>query len=116
MKYTQTLCPQVIYVFRINDSEHEGCLKVGMTKLSGGYIDLSKTPANCDTLNEVAHARIQEYTSTAAIPYDLLHTELTLFFNGSHIASFDDHQVHVELQCCLILSDLQESGTTEIQI
>lgn len=98
MKYTQTLCPQVIYVFRINDSEHEGCLKVGMTKLSGGYIDLSKTPANCDTLNEVAHARIQEYTSTAAIPYDLLHTELTLFFNGSHIASFDDHQVHEVLR------------------
>lgn len=98
MKYTQTLCPQVIYVFRINDSEHDGCLKVGMTKLSGGYIDLSKTPANCDTLNEVAHARIQEYTSTAAIPYDLLHTELTLFFNGSHIASFDDHQVHEVLR------------------
>lgn len=94
MKYTQTLCPQVIYVFRINDAEHEGCLKVGMTKLSGGHIDLSNTPANCSLLNDVANARIQEYTSTAAIPYDLLHTELTLFFNGSYISSFDDHQVH----------------------
>jgi len=27
-----------------------------------------------------------------------------------------EREVHVELQCCLILSDLQESGTTEIQI
>lgn len=98
MKYTDTLCPQVIYVFRINDEEHKGCLKVGMTKLTGEYPDFSKLQSNSPILNDVARARIEQYTSTAAIPYDLLHTELSLFFNGSHIAAFDDHQVHEVLR------------------
>jgi hypothetical protein len=98
MKYTDTLCPQVIYVFRINDEEHKGCLKVGMTKLTGEYPDFSKLESNSNILNNVARARIEQYTSTAAIPYDLLHTELSLFFNGSHIVAFDDHQVHEVLR------------------
>ena len=98
MKYTDTLCPQVIYVFRINDEEHKGCLKVGMTKLTGEYPDFSKLQSNSNILNDVARARIEQYTSTAAIPYDLLHTELSLFFNGSHIVAFDDHQVHEVLR------------------
>ena len=98
MKYTDTLCPQVIYVFRINDEEHKGCLKVGMTKLTGEYPDFSKLESNSTILNDVARARIEQYTSTVAIPYDLLHTELSLFFNGSHIVAFDDHQVHEVLR------------------
>jgi len=29
MKFTSALLPKLIYVFRINDAEHRGCLKIG---------------------------------------------------------------------------------------
>lgn len=93
-KYTDTLCPQVIYVFRISDSDHEGCLKIGMSKLSGSGFDLNNLPENCEALNKIAHARISKYTSTAAVRYDLLHTECSLFWGSKGVSSFDDHQIH----------------------
>ena len=29
MKFTSSLVPKLIYVFRINDATHQGCLKIG---------------------------------------------------------------------------------------
>jgi hypothetical protein len=29
MKFTSALVPKLIYVFRINDAAHSGCLKIG---------------------------------------------------------------------------------------
>lgn len=92
-KYSETLLPQVIYVFRICDEDHQGCLKIGMTKLTG-QVDVSNLPANCDALNTIAKERIDEYTATAATHYELLHTECSLFFSAKGLGAFDDHQVH----------------------
>ena len=92
--YKSTLLPQVIYVFRICDEDHKGCLKIGMTKLIGDDIDVTNLPENCDVLKDIARSRIDEYTSTAATHYELLHVECSLFFNKKGVGSFDDHQVH----------------------
>ena len=93
-KYTETLCPQVIYVFRILDEEHQGCLKIGMAKLVGEGIDVTNLPENSPILQKIAKERIDEYTGTAAVHYELLHTECSLFFKGTRLGAFDDHQVH----------------------
>lgn len=93
-KYTDILCPQVIYIFRILDEDHKGCLKIGMAKLSGDDVDVTNLPENSEKLNEIAKRRIDEYTGTAAVRYELLHTECSLFFKGSKLGAFDDHQVH----------------------
>ena len=92
--YSEVLCPQVIYVFRILDEEHQGCLKIGMTKLVGEDIDVTNLPENSPVLQKIAKERIDEYTGTAAIHYELLHSECSLFFKGTRLGAFDDHQVH----------------------
>ena len=92
--YSEVLCPQVIYVFRILDENHKGCLKIGMSKLAGDDIDVTKLPENSDILRKIAKKRIGDYTGTAAVQYELLHTECSLFFKGSKLGAFDDHQVH----------------------
>ena len=51
--FTNALCPQVIYVFRVFDEDHKGCLKIGMTQLDG-EADITKLPENCETLNNLA--------------------------------------------------------------
>lgn len=67
---------KVIYVFRINDAGHKGLLKVGETTIKCTSIE-GLTP-NCDALNTVARERIDEYTGTAGITYELLHAELAV--------------------------------------
>ena len=93
-KYSETLCPQVIYVFRILDADHKDCLKIGMTKLSGTGYDPNNLPENCEALNERAKARIDSYTATAATRYELLHTECSLFLGKNGLGAFDDHKIH----------------------
>ena len=92
--YSEILCPQVIYVFRILDEEHQGCLKIGMAKLVGEDIDVTNLPENSPILQKIAKDRIDEYTGTAAVHYELLHSECSLFFKGARLGAFDDHQVH----------------------
>ena len=92
--YSEVLCPQVIYVFRILDENHKGCLKIGMSKLAGDDIDVTNLPENSDILRKIAKKRVGDYTGTAAVQYELLHTECSLFFKGSKLGAFDDHQVH----------------------
>lgn len=78
---------KVIYVFRINDEAHKGLLKVGETTLKCTSIE-GLSP-NCERLNNVSRERIDEYTKTAGIQYELLHTELAV---GKK--SFGDKDVH----------------------
>jgi len=88
---------KLIYVFRINDSAHNGLLKVGETTLAS-----DKTPdellPNCRELNVAAKSRINQYTQTAGIAYDLLHTELAvreITKDGKkQLKAFSDHNVH----------------------
>lgn len=92
--FTPTLRPRLIYVYSIDDEAHRGYLKVGQTSLSEDMPPEGYQP-NAKQLNEVAHKRIKEQTQTAAVPYDLRHTELTHYVSEDGEACyFSDHKVH----------------------
>ena len=95
MKHFSPLRPKLIYVFRINDAEHKDCLKIGETTCNvEKHIELSP---NCKPLNDAAKKRINQYTQTAGIRYELLYTELALYDNGG-LHSFNDKDVHAVLE------------------
>lgn len=90
--YTSALKPQVIYVFAIDTPLHKGCLKIGMTSLTE---DCKHTPGpNDPLLNDIARKRIDQYTKTAAIKYELLYTECSAFIYNGVLQTFNDKQVH----------------------
>ena len=92
MKYGSALKAKLIYVFRINDEAHRGCLKIGDATLNEcTRLDLQP---NCRELNQAAKQRINQYTQTASINYELLHTEITFYVAGGTIGSFTDGAVH----------------------
>ncbi|MBR8732373.1 hypothetical protein IX339_001842 [Porphyromonas levii] len=95
--FESSLKPRLIYVFAIADKQHEGSLKIGETTL-GDDIGSASTDPNSEVLNQAAKARIDQYTKTAGISYELLHTELTLYIQGGRICSFNDKQVHHVLE------------------
>jgi hypothetical protein len=78
-------------VFRINDAAHKGCLKIGET--TSNSEDIYGLEPNSTLLNKAAKTRINSYTQTAAIAYDLLYTEVTLFPKNGIMHSFSDHEV-----------------------
>ena len=65
---------KLVYVFRINDEAHRGCLKVGDTYLSEDSSDPMQLVPNSKPLNKAARERIDQYTATAGIAYELLYT------------------------------------------
>ena len=90
--YDSSMKPRVIYVFAIADEQHKDCLKIGETTL---LEDVDTIPApGSSILNATAKKRIDEYTKTAAIQYQLLYTECTIFIKGASVKSFNDKQVH----------------------
>lgn len=95
MKYFSSLKLKLIYVFRINDAAHEGCLKIGEATCDDENV-IGLAP-NSKPLNEAARKRINQYTQTAGIRYELLHTELTLY-NCGGLRSFNDKEVHAVLE------------------
>lgn len=85
---------KLIYIFRINDAEHNGKLKIGRATVhTQNNID-SLTP-NCEELITAAKNRINDYTSTAGIKYELLYTELAV---SNQNKSFNDTDVHDVLE------------------
>ena len=92
MQFESSLKPKLIYVFRINDDAHKGCLKVGEATCHEDDV-LGFAPC-CKALNQAAKARIDQYTQTAGISYELLYTELTLFVRDKHFCSFSGKEVH----------------------
>ena len=95
--FESSLKPRLIYVFAIDDKQHEGSLKIGETTL-GDDAGAASTAPNSEVLNQAAKARIDQYTRTAGISYELLHTELTFYIRGGRICSFNDKQVHNVLE------------------
>lgn len=94
MKFNSTFEYKLIYIFRINDGKHSGCVKIGDATIhtSKPYTDF---PPNCHDLNFAARERIDSYTSTAGIIYDLLYTELAIFTNDKgKLKAFRDYKVH----------------------
>ena len=94
--FESSLKSKLIYVFAINDERHRDCLKVGETTLDED--DGSDLINNSAALKEAANKRIQQYTKTAGIAYQLLHTEISIFVRNGMIMSFNDKQVHKVLE------------------
>lgn len=96
--YTGTAQYNLIYVFAIHDDGHKDYLKIGETSFSSASSYKQLSP-NCHELNLHAHARIQQYTKTALIQYELLHTELAriqvqLADGTIESTTFSDKDVH----------------------
>ncbi len=83
---------QAIYVYRIGDAAHRGCLKIGQVTADG--VQPGAAP-NSPELQELARARIRRQTQTAGVEYELLHTELTLAPAArGRLRCFNDKEVH----------------------
>ena len=96
--YAGTAQYNLIYIFSIPDKAHKGYLKIGEHSFSSSS-SYRQLPDNCDELNQNAHNRIRQYTRTALVNYELLHTELArkqicLSDGTIESASFSDHDVH----------------------
>lgn len=96
-QFKSTFDYKLIYVFRINDENHEGLLKIGDATVHADK-PLSELVPNCKELNTAAKKRINSYAQTLTVPYELLHTELaiqTITKDGvSKVKAFRDKKVH----------------------
>lgn len=92
MIYQSSLVPKLIYVFGIGDDAHKNCLKIGDATLDD--CDFSQIFPNSKALNDAARKRINQYTQTAGIKYELLYTEPAFFFKDKKSCGFRDSDVH----------------------
>lgn len=93
IKFNSTFEYKLIYIFRINDKQHAGCLKIGDATIHTDKPYPSFAP-NCHDLNYAARKRIDSYTATAAINYDLIHTEIAVYHKDGKVKAFRDYKVH----------------------
>lgn len=84
----------LIYVFRINDAIHTNCLKIGETSIDDDSVNIFSLLPNASILNKAARQRIDQYTQTAGINYELLYTEVAVYLKGNGIGWFNDKEVH----------------------
>lgn len=94
--FESSLKSKLIYVFAINDERHSDCLKIGETTIDED--DGTNLFNNTDALKNAANKRISQYTKTAGIAYQLLHTEISIFVRNGMIMTFNDKQVHKVLE------------------
>ena len=80
--FETSLKSRLIYVFAIPDEWHKDCLKVGETTLEDDGGEFPQP--NSEVLNKAARDRIDQYTKTAGIAYNLLHTEMTVYEDGRY--------------------------------
>ncbi len=93
--FTSSLKSKLIYVFAINDEWHKDCLKIGEATLEDDDdFDIDEQ----ESREKAAHKRIQQYTKTAGIAYQLLYTCNALFTKSGMIFTFNDKQVHHVLE------------------
>lgn len=83
-KNFQAFKHKLIYIFTIPDEAHKGRLKIGETTFEGN-------PYDKRSIEKSAKSRIDQYTKTADIKYELLHFDLGITNKG---AAFGDHEVH----------------------
>lgn len=96
--YKSTMSYRLIYIFTIHDAQHEGYWKIGKTNFDS-VNSYKQLPPNCTELNCAARDRIDQYTKTAMVEYDLQYTELArrtvTFPDGTTDTElFDDDDVH----------------------
>ena len=102
IEFENTSKYKLIYIFSIDDEAHRGRLKIGDTTIKTNK-PIDQLPPNCHDLNVAARDRIDDYTKTADIKYNLLHTELATYIstdkNGKNeLKYFRDHDVHKILE------------------
>ena len=92
--FKQTFEPKLIYVYRINDSQHNGILKVGEASCTEAGMQYFALQPNSKMLNDAAKERIRHQTQTAGISFELLYTEITAYQAGKELKVFQDHEIH----------------------
>ena len=98
-KFESTFEYKLIYIFRINDEAHKDCLKIGDATLKTNKT-YDKFAPMCSELKAAARVRIDEYTVTAGIKYELLYTEIAAYLDmkTNALKAFRDHKVHSVLK------------------
>lgn len=91
--FNQAFEQKLIYVYRINDTAHEGILKIGGASCNAGMAYFAFEP-NCKELNAAAKDRIRHQTQTAGVTFELLYTEATAYMKGKNLIVFQDHDIH----------------------
>jgi hypothetical protein len=89
---------KLIYIFSIDDIAHRGLLKVGEATFTTNENPINIKP-NSEILNNAARKRIDSYTKTAGVKYNLLYTESAVctieYKDGTKMIScFRDKDVH----------------------
>ena len=84
--YYQTFSFKVIYVISIPYSSHQGRLKIGDTIFEGN-------PYNRTEMESAVRKRIDQYTKTADIEYNLLYFDLAITDKGTSFRDFDVHDL-----------------------
>ena len=88
----------IIYVYIIQDEDHEGLVKIGMT--SGDFnIKYDQIPDNDESIQYFACKRIKQQTKTAAVRKKLCYCTIGMNINGE---PFFDKDVHATLKRNLI--------------
>ena len=110
VSFKNTFEHKLIYIFRINDERHKGLVKIGDASVDAkNWKDLSP---NCPTLNNAAKKRINEYTRTAGISYELLHTEIAVYSNNKNeLKAFRDYDV----SAVLVSSGIKKKSFNDIK-
>ena len=92
-QFQTTLRNKLIYVFSMPYPDHAGCLKIGEATCGDNVNPFTAEP-NSEELNDAARKRINEYTQTAGVTYNLLYTESTVYWREGEARMFDDKEVH----------------------
>ena len=109
-RFDQTYSYKLIYVFCMPYETHKGLLKVGEATLTTDIKPDSLVP-NCRALNQAAKARIDSYTKTASLIYNLEYTELAIKKESGYSFAFKDKDVHKVLMNSRV-HKVQPNGAT----
>ena len=82
----KTFESKLIYIFTIPSESHKGLLKIGDTIFSGN-------PYDKEAIEIAAKKRIDQYTVTANIDYELLYVDLAITKKGEYFRDYDVHNV-----------------------
>lgn len=93
---------KIIYILQIKGEHHKGLLKIGDATLKTND-SIDRLTPNSKALNQAAKERIKQYTNTAGISFEVLHTELAIRTIKNEIGTptlkaFRDFEVHRVLE------------------